>query len=134
MLLENLSYTDSIQKLIKVDRNGKTTFVTVADDNIEFLQIQEQIAAGTIPAIGSYSAPDMSLDEFRMYRKAELNRIDTEVANAERWDNFTAQEKANVRSRKQKLKDLPASVNLTGVAVGDKAAAEAKFATTPALP
>jgi len=130
MLLENIVYEDVAKTTIKGDFNGETfSGISVSTDNLYYNEI---IAQSITP--DDYSAPDMSLAEFRAYRKAELNRIDTEVANAERWDTFTAQQKANVRSRKQKLRDLPASVNLTGVPAGDKAAAEAKFATTPALP
>lgn len=126
---ENAKYANEDETAISVDIDSKSSWVPVSIDNADYRAMLEQEIT-----ISDYVVPQMDMDEFRSYRNAELNRIDTVVANAQRWDTFTTSQKADVAARKQSLKDLPTSVNLTGVAAGDKAAADALFATTPFLP
>jgi len=45
--------------------------------------------------------------ELRAKRNGFLNRCDVVYCNADRWENYTEEEKETIRNYKQKLRDLP---------------------------
>jgi len=137
MLLENLSFTNKSEKEILVDVDGVQNTVPVKVGNSIYDEIQKQIADETISAIPLFTTQVAHMDELRVIRKAEMNRIDNEKANATKYNNMSAGDKTATDDWYQDMRDLPKSqAAIDGVAAldpGDDVGLKALLTTLPAI-
>ena len=123
----NAKYINAAETMISVDINGVTKTVPKNQGNRDYA---EMLVQSITPV--SYVAVEMNMTEFRVYRTRELDRIDKEEIPVDLWEVMSSGDKTAWTTHKQALRDLPATVSLTGVNRGDEAAAVAKFPAQPA--
>jgi len=137
MLLENLSYVNADEKEISVDVDGVQTTVSVKIGNAIYDEIQTQIVDTTISAVPLFSTQVAHMDELRVVRTAEMNRIDIEKANASQYNNMSAGDKTLTDDWHQDMRDLPAlQATIDGVAAlnpGDAEGLKALLTTLPGI-
>jgi len=126
MIFVNPVFLDAANTKILVTVDGVETSLDVDTGNRVYAEMLKQSVS-----IGAYSAGEMGMDELRLYRNKELDRVDREIIAPDLWEAFDSTQKSDFTTYKQALRDLPASIDLTDVDAGDRAAAEAKFPTFP---
>ena len=103
----------AIQKIWSTDLTGRTLFAIDEND-------QEVI---------DHYLPDITMTRLRGKRDRRLDRADIKFINPELWHDLTASKKNEWRTYKQTLRDMPATVDLTGIKT--KAQFDALFPTKP---